>query len=95
MQSRQPQFVQFFFSILFDMDFGFQVAECAICFWYHEHIAILIEENCTVIMPIVFPALYGISKEHRSPAIVELTKEILETFMERHPRLCDELVSSK
>jgi len=41
-----------------------QVAERALYFWNNEYIMSLIEENNQVIMPIMFPALYRISKEH-------------------------------
>ena len=74
--------------------FDLQVAENAISFWYHDHILTQIEENYPVIMTIVFPALYGISKIHWNPAIVTLVKDVLQTFMERYPLLFDELASS-
>ena len=42
----------------------------------------LIEENNQVIMPIMFPALYRISKEHWNQTIVALVYNVLKTFME-------------
>ncbi|CAG0902582.1 unnamed protein product [Darwinula stevensoni] len=72
----------------------YQVAECAICLWHRDRIMALIKGNYLVIMPIVFPALYGISKEHLSPPVVDLVKDVLQTFMERQPLLCDELATS-
>ena len=39
-----------------------QVAERALYFWNNEYIMSLIEENSNVILPIMFPALYRISK---------------------------------
>ena len=41
----------------------FQVAERALYFWNNEYIMSLIEENNTVIMPIMFPALYRFQSE--------------------------------
>ena len=42
--------------------FLLQVAERALYFWNNEYIMSLIEENSNVILPIMFPALYRISK---------------------------------
>ncbi|CAG0893893.1 unnamed protein product [Darwinula stevensoni] len=72
----------------------FQVAESAICLWHRDRITNLIKGSYHVIIPIVFPALYGISKEHLSPPIVDLVEDVLQTFMERQPLLCDELATS-
>ena len=41
-----------------------QVAERALYFWNNEYIMSLIEEHNRAIMPIMFPALYLISKDH-------------------------------
>lgn len=54
----------------------------------------LIEENNAVIMPIMFPALYRISKEHWNQTIVALVYNVLKTFMEMNSKLFDELTSS-
>ena len=70
----------------------------------------LIEENNTVIMPIMFPALYRfgekyfgffvkkifcrISKEHWNQTIVALVYNVLKTFMEMNSRLFDDLTAS-
>ncbi|RXM93908.1 Serine/threonine-protein phosphatase 2A 56 kDa regulatory subunit beta isoform [Acipenser ruthenus] len=42
----------------------FQVAERALYFWNNEYILSLIEDNCSVILPIIFATLYRVSKEH-------------------------------
>ncbi|WAR20468.1 2A5A-like protein, partial [Mya arenaria] len=47
-----------------------------------EEILDLIEENSGVILPIMFPALYKISKEHWNQTIVALVYNVLKTFME-------------
>lgn len=72
----------------------FQVAERALYFWNNEYIMSLIEENNQVIMPIMFPALYRISKEHWNQTIVALVYNVLKTFMEMNSRLFDDLTAS-
>ena len=71
-----------------------QVAERALYFWNNEYIMSLIEENNQVIMPIMFPALYRISKEHWNQTIVALVYNVLKTFMEMNSRLFDDLTAS-
>ena len=73
---------------------SFQVAERALYFWNNEYIMSLIEENNQVIMPIMFPALYRISKEHWNQTIVALVYNVLKTFMEMNSRLFDDLTAS-
>jgi len=72
----------------------FQVAERALYFWNNEYIMSLIEENSVVILPIMFPALYRISKEHWNPTIVALVYNVLKTFMEMNSQLFDDLTAS-
>ncbi|KAK2707809.1 serine/threonine-protein phosphatase 2A 56 kDa regulatory subunit epsilon isoform-like isoform X3 [Artemia franciscana] len=72
----------------------FQVAERALYFWNNEYIMSLIEENNAVIMPILFPALYRISKEHWNQTIVALVYNVLKTFMEMNAKLFDELTAT-
>ncbi|CAG5106830.1 Similar to Ppp2r5a: Serine/threonine-protein phosphatase 2A 56 kDa regulatory subunit alpha isoform (Mus musculus) [Cotesia congregata] len=72
----------------------FQVAERALYFWNNEYIMSLIEENNHVIMGIMFPALYRISKEHWNQTIVALVYNVLKTFMEMNSKLFDELTAS-
>lgn len=45
-------------------------------------------------MPIMFPALYRISKEHWNQTIVALVYNVLKTFMEMNSRLFDELTGT-
>ena len=71
----------------------FQVAERALYFWNNEYIMTLIEENNEAIMPIMFPALYRISKEHWNQTIVVLVYNVLKTFMEINTSLFDELTA--
>lgn len=72
----------------------FQVAERALYFWNNEYIMSLIEENNHVIMGIMFPALYRISKEHWNQTIVALVYNVLKTFMEMNSKLFDDLTAS-
>jgi len=72
----------------------FQVAERALYFWNNEYIMSLIEENNQVIMPIMFPALYRISKEHWNQTIVSLVYNVLKTFMEMNSELFNNLTTS-
>lgn len=71
-----------------------QVAERALYFWNNEYILSLIEENSTTIMPIMFPALYRISKEHWNQTIISLVYNVLKTFMEANPKLFDDLTAN-
>ncbi|XP_013398874.1 serine/threonine-protein phosphatase 2A 56 kDa regulatory subunit epsilon isoform isoform X3 [Lingula anatina] len=72
----------------------FQVAERALYYWNNEYLMSLIEENSNIIMPIMFPALYRISKEHWNQTIVALVYNVLKTFMEMNGKLFDELTSN-
>jgi serine/threonine-protein phosphatase 2A regulatory subunit B' len=72
----------------------FQVAERALYYWNNEYIMSLIEENSTVVLTIMFPALYRISKEHWNQTIVALVYNVLKTFMEINSKLFDELTSN-
>ncbi|VDN06789.1 unnamed protein product [Thelazia callipaeda] len=72
----------------------FQVAERALYFWNNEYILSLIEENIDQVMPIMFPALYRISKEHWNQTIVALVYNVLKTFMEMNGKLFDELTAN-
>lgn len=44
--------------------FSFQVAERALYFWNNEYVMSLIEDNLDTVLPIMFKALYTISKNH-------------------------------
>uniref|UniRef100_A0AAY4A975 Serine/threonine protein phosphatase 2A regulatory subunit n=1 Tax=Denticeps clupeoides TaxID=299321 RepID=A0AAY4A975_9TELE len=72
----------------------FQVAERALYFWNNEYILSLIEENCHIILPLVFATLYRVSKEHWNQMIVSLIYNVLKTFMEMNSTLFDDLTSS-
>ncbi|CAK5027735.1 unnamed protein product [Meloidogyne enterolobii] len=70
------------------------VAERALYFWNNEYILSLIEDCSIHVMPIMFPALYRISKEHWNQTIVALVYNVLKTFMEMNGKLFDELTAN-
>lgn len=70
------------------------MAERALYFWNSEYILSLIDENSSVIIPIMFPALYRISKEHWNHTIIALVYNVLKTFMEVNSKLFDELTAT-
>lgn len=45
-------------------------------------------------MPLMFPALYRISKEHWNQTIVALVYNVLKSFMEMNGKLFDELTAN-
>lgn len=70
------------------------MAESALYYWNNDYIMSLIEENSNVVLPIMFPALYKISKEHWNQTIVALVYNVLKTFMEMNGKLFDELTAN-
>lgn len=71
----------------------FQVAERALYYWNNEYVLNLIEDNCAAVLPIMFPALYKMSKEHWNPTIIGLVYNVLKAFMEMNSKLFDELTA--
>lgn len=80
--------------VQFPFLFCAQVAERALYFWNNEYILSLIEETSAQVMPIMFPALYRISREHWNQTIVALVYNVLKTFMEMNGKLFDELTAN-
>lgn len=68
----------------------FQVAERALYYWNNEYIMSLISDNASVILPIMFPALFKNSKNHWNKTIHGLIYNALKLFMEINQRLFDE-----
>jgi len=54
----------------------------------------MIEANATVVMPLMFPALYRISKEHWNQSILTLVFNVLKVFMDMNAKLFDELTNT-
>ena len=67
-----------------------KVAERALYYWNNEYIMSLISDNASVILPIMFPALYKNSKSHWNKTIHGLIYNALKLFMEMNQRLFDE-----
>jgi serine/threonine-protein phosphatase 2A regulatory subunit B' len=72
----------------------FQVAERALYYWNNEYIMSLINDNATVLLPIMFPSLYRNSKSHWNKTIHGLIYNALKLFMEMNQKLFDECVQS-
>ncbi|XP_045030672.1 serine/threonine-protein phosphatase 2A 56 kDa regulatory subunit gamma isoform isoform X2 [Daphnia magna] len=68
----------------------FQVAERALYYWNNEYIMSLISDNASVILPIMFPALYKNSKSHWNKTIHGLIYNALKLFMEMNQKLFDD-----
>lgn len=68
----------------------FQVAERALYYWNNEYIMSLISDNASMILPIMFPALYKNSKAHWNKTIHGLIYNALKLFMEMNQKLFDE-----
>ncbi|PCH38079.1 protein phosphatase 2A regulatory B subunit [Wolfiporia cocos MD-104 SS10] len=68
----------------------FQVAERALMYWNNEYIVNLMSDNLSVILPIVFPALYTNCRTHWNRTIHALVYNALRLFMEINPDLFDE-----
>ncbi|KAL7036702.1 hypothetical protein ACKWTF_008903 [Chironomus riparius] len=68
----------------------FQVAERALYYWNNDYIMSLITENSSVILPIMFPALYNNSKTHWNKTIHGLIYNAIKLFMEMNHKLFDE-----
>ncbi|KAF8921381.1 phosphatase 2A regulatory B subunit-domain-containing protein [Mucidula mucida] len=68
----------------------FQVAERALLYWNNEYVVNLMSDNLSVVLPIVFPALYTNSKSHWNRTIHGMVYNALKLFMEINPDLFDE-----
>ena len=55
-----------------------QVAERALYYWNNEYLMGFIEEHSNTILPIMFPALYRISKEHWNQTIIGRLAEYID-----------------
>ncbi|KAF8580900.1 protein phosphatase 2A regulatory B subunit, partial [Ramaria rubella] len=68
----------------------FQVAERALYYWNNEYIVNLMSDNLSVVLPLVFPALYQNSKSHWNRTIHGMVYNALKLFMEINPEMFDE-----
>ncbi|KAG8935675.1 Serine/threonine-protein phosphatase 2A 56 kDa regulatory subunit delta isoform [Tulasnella sp. 419] len=72
----------------------FQVAERALYYWNNEYIVNLMGDNISIVLPIVFPALYKNSRSHWNRTIHGMIYNALKLFMEINPELFDECVQT-
>jgi serine/threonine-protein phosphatase 2A regulatory subunit B' len=68
----------------------FQVAERALLLWNNDYIVGLMNENVSVILPIIFPSLYRNSKGHWNRSIHGLVYNALKLFMEMDAKLFED-----
>ena len=67
------------FDVIYDLS-RLQVAERALYYWNNEYLMGFIEEHSNTILPIMFPALYRISKEHWNQTIIGRLAEYINAF---------------
>lgn len=72
----------------------FQVAERALYYWNNEYIVNLMGEHISIILPIVFPALYQNSKTHWNRTIHGMVYNALKLFMEINQEVFEECQNS-
>ncbi|KAL2314289.1 Serine/threonine-protein phosphatase 2A 56 kDa regulatory subunit delta 1 isoform [Schizosaccharomyces pombe] len=70
---------------------NFQVAERALYFFNNDYFVHLVEENVDIILPIIYPALFEISKSHWNRVIHSMVCNVLKLFMDINPSLFDEV----
>jgi len=70
----------------------FQVAERALLYWNNEYVVNLMTDNLSVVLPIVFPALYNNSRAHWNRTIHGMVYNALKLFMSINPELFDEVM---
>jgi serine/threonine-protein phosphatase 2A regulatory subunit B' len=69
----------------------FQVAERCLLLFNSDAFMNLVEDNIETILPIIFPNIYLVSKEHWNQAIVSLVINLLKQFKTMNPNLFEEL----
>lgn len=69
----------------------FQVAERCLLLFNSDAVMNLVEENIERVLPIIFPNIYKVSKEHWNQAIVTLVLNLLKQFKNINPTLFNDL----
>ncbi len=69
----------------------FQVAERCLLLFNSDAVMNLVEENIERVLPIIFPNIYKVSKEHWNQAIVTLVLNLLKQFKSINPVLFNDL----
>lgn len=67
-----------------------QVAERALFLWNNDHIANLIKQNRSVLLPIIFPSLEKNARNHWNQAVQSLTLNVRKIFSDIDPELFEE-----
>jgi len=75
------------------MMFLVKVAERVLSYWGNEYIAALISDNIVVILPIIYPALFEMSKSHWNQQIVQLTQSVLRYLHDINRTLYDDVAA--
>jgi len=70
-----------------------KVAERVLSYWGNEYIAALISDNIVVILPIIYPALFEMSKSHWNQQIVQLTQSVLRYLHDINRTLYDDVAA--
>lgn len=60
----------------------FQIAERALFLWHNEYISSLIADYRKEVLPIIFPALHGVSQSHWNQTVSSLTLSVLKIFVD-------------
>jgi len=71
----------------------FQVAERSLLLFNSDAVMNLVEENIEKVLPILFPNINRVSKEHWNQAIVTLVLNLLKQFKSINPKLYDDLAN--
>lgn len=78
-----------FFSCI-QLALNLQVAERALFLWNNDHIANLIKQNRSVLLPIIFPSLEKNARNHWNQAVQSLTLNVRKIFSDIDPELFEE-----
>jgi len=62
-------------------------------FWGNEYIAAMISDNITVILPVIYPALFEMSKSHWNQQIVQLSQSVLRYLHDVNRSLYEEVAA--
>ena len=70
-----------------------QVAERVLSYWGNEYIAALISDNIAIILPIIYPSLFEMSKSHWNQQIIQLTQSVLRYLHDVNRALYDDVAA--
>jgi len=70
-----------------------KVAERCLLLFNSDGVMNLVEENMSTVLPIIFPNIHKVSKEHWNQAIVSLVLNLLKQFKNLNPTLFNDLTN--